>query len=529
MSLFKKAAIAFGVLALLTIVGESVVVAQASSSATGIASYRERTAAYQTAVRGMITNWYVYDDQNNMYVLVAATAPANHKLVEDTFAQGTAAVALFSKDLAVARAAAPAADAALLDKVGSDFTAYEGFARRARSSQQAGDVATAARLTTVDNLAVSNQLMADLTQAEQQSDAGSTVALQALTDRQTTMRGVAIGVGIAVVLGLVLLAGFFLRGVLAPLSLLGRRMQNIATGDGDLTARVDESRGDEIGDMGRSFNLFIGRIQGVMVAFSESIVALLAASNALRAITVDTAANADRTAVTARSAAASAEQVATHITTVAAGANELGDSINEIAQNAAHAATVAGTGRERALETAERVQRLATSSSEIDSVVRMITAIAEQTNLLALNATIEAARAGDAGKGFAVVASEVKQLAAETAAATKDITRKVAAIQADTEQAVLSVGAITAVIEEISGIQQTIAAAVEQQNATTTEITRSAADVAGNAQAITGDVAAVAVAVGATSTGVTASSDTIEELAQLSASLDHLITQFKIT
>lgn len=324
-------------------------------------------------------------------------------------------------------------------------------------------------------------------------------------------------------------------GILVARSLVGAiralrdRMRDIATGDGDLTARVGEERTDEIGDLGRAFNVFIGRIQSVMVAFRESIIALLAASEALDAITVDTGSNADNTSAQARTVAGAAEQVATNITAVAAGAEEMGASIGEIARNASHAAELAVSGQRRAEETNERVRSLAASSAEIDSVVRLISSIAEQTNLLALNATIEAARAGEAGRGFAVVASEVKTLAAETARATGDVASKVLAIQSETGATVEAIGEIASVIGQISDVSATIAAAVEQQNASTSEITRWAGQVATNAGDINRSVDEVARAVADTSTGVSASSETIAELAQLSGSLDGLISQFKIS
>ncbi|MFG1928671.1 methyl-accepting chemotaxis protein [Cryptosporangium sp. NPDC048952] len=126
------------------------------------------------------------------------------------------------------------------------------------------------------------------------------------------------------------------------------------------------------------------------------------------------------------------------------------------------------------------------------NVVKVITSIAEQTNLLALNATIEAARAGEAGKGFAVVANEVKDLAQETAKATEDFSRRVEAIQADTDSAVAAIEQISGIIAQINDYQMTIASAVEEQTATTQEMSRSIAEASVGSTSITDNIASVA-------------------------------------
>ncbi|PRY04264.1 methyl-accepting chemotaxis protein [Kineococcus rhizosphaerae] len=190
----------------------------------------------------------------------------------------------------------------------------------------------------------------------------------------------------------------------------------------------------------------------------------------------------------------SAGEVSASVQTVAAGAEEMGVSILSISGDTSSAAAVAREAVAAAARTSESVSALGSASAEIASVVKTITAIAEQTNLLALNATIEAARAGESGKGFAVVASEVKELARLTATATEDIARKVTAIQRGTAGAVLSIEEITAVIAQIDDYQNTIAAAVEEQSATTAEMTRSVVDAASSSQQIAQSIDAVAAA-----------------------------------
>ena len=187
---------------------------------------------------------------------------------------------------------------------------------------------------------------------------------------------------------------------------------------------------------------------------------------------------------------------------------------------------VATQGVKIASEASAKIAKLGESSLEIGKVIKVITGIAEQTNLLALNATIEAARAGEAGAGFAVVASEVKELAKETAKATEDISRKIETIQLDTKGAVEGITEISKIVAQISEIQGSIAGAVEEQTATTNEISRNIADVATGNQEIARNVTGVATAAKSTTEGAEYTNKAAGELARLATTLQSLVRQF---
>ncbi|WP_052668860.1 methyl-accepting chemotaxis protein [Nitriliruptor alkaliphilus] len=268
---------------------------------------------------------------------------------------------------------------------------------------------------------------------------------------------------------------------------------------------------------------FVSR--GVVRRVSDSASQLTRASEQLTAVSDRLTVASDGTTSQANVVASAGEQVSSNIQTVATAIEEMSASVHEIAGSAGSASEVAADAVRRAEATNQTVLKLGESSARISAVIELITSIAEQTNLLALNATIEAARAGEAGKGFAVVANEVKELAKETAAATEEISARIATIQEETGEAVAEIEQIGAVIARIADIQTTIASAVEEQTATTSEISRNVAEAAQGSAEIAENILTVAAAAQGTSEDAANTAGSARDLTDIVGHLDALVGQ----
>ncbi|WP_432488827.1 methyl-accepting chemotaxis protein [Kineococcus sp. SYSU DK018] len=370
---------------------------------------------------------------------------------------------------------------------------------------------------------------------------GFNTAITALQDAETqqaqarsdeaaaTYRTARATVVAALVAGLALagaLAAFVVRTISRQLRSVGTALDAVAAGD--LTVAADVHSRDELGAMAGAVNRARTGIGSLVRQLTESTGTLDHSSRQLTGVTQRIAGSAQEAAAQADVVAASAADISASVRTVADGASEMGLSIREISQNANDAARVAQEAVEVASATNVTVSKLGESSAQIGNVVKVITAIAEQTNLLALNATIEAARAGEMGKGFAVVAGEVKELAQQTAAATEDISRRVATIQADTEGAVRAIADITRIVGTISDYQGTIASAVEEQTATTAAMSSSVGEAAAGAAGIAGSIGGVAGATRTTTTSLAEGETAVLELAATSSRLQELVGRFRV-
>jgi len=273
------------------------------------------------------------------------------------------------------------------------------------------------------------------------------------------------------------LAFVLVRGIVRPLRTVGSALEDIASGEGDLTRRLDDSRTDEFGSVARGFNAFAAKI-------AKSI-------DAVRTQTHDLAGGAEKINETSRTIANDASEQAATLQQVTASIEELSAMVAKSAQSSVNASGIAERARTDADGGAARMKELVnamdgirTSSEKIASIIRVIDEIAFQTNLLALNAAVEAARAGDAGRGFAVVAQEVRSLAMRSAEAARDTAALIEESGTRAETGVRLVGDVEDVFGRIVGGSREVAQLLTSISAASREQADALKGVAGSMQEI---------------------------------------------
>jgi methyl-accepting chemotaxis protein len=357
----------------------------------------------------------------------------------------------------------------------------------------------------------------------------------------------------ALLLGAVL-AWLIGASVSGPIRSMTDRMQSLAAGELDEPIPGGESR-DEIGRMARAVEVFrenalaVRRMEGEATAqrqateadrsrmmsdlagrFEQGMQGVIAGVGG-RADDMGRSAEvlakvAERGRGLAEAVATRAEQASMNVQTVASATQQLAASIREISSQVQRSVAVSNRATDETNRTSDLIHGLSDAAEKIGTIIQLIQAIASQTNLLALNATIEAARAGDAGKGFAIVASEVKNLATQTAEATKQIAGQIATIQSATGQSVEAITQFGSTVREMADIATAIAAAVEQQGAATGEIARNVEQAANGTSAVTQEIGQVRAVAGETDAGAEAALTAAAALKQQADSMKSNVDDF---
>ncbi len=259
--------------------------------------------------------------------------------------------------------------------------------------------------------------------------------------QQALMLGLIIGVIVLLVTGGI--AFHISSSTSRSLKNVSSSLNKLASGEGDLTLRIESNRGDEIGDLVHSFNLYLDNMHDMISKVFSIATSLTSSAEELSAIS--------------KSASDDIDQQNTNINSMAAAMNQMLHSATEVSKNSEINANEANeankqsvTGQEIVANTmksitllsgeintaSEVIKRLEQESDNVGTVLDVIRGIAEQTNLLALNAAIEAARAGEQGRGFAVVADEVRTLASRTQESTTEIQEMLTRLQSGSNEAV---------------------------------------------------------------------------------------------
>ena len=306
------------------------------------------------------------------------------------------------------------------------------------------------------------------------------------------------------------------------------RLHDIATGDADLTKRIEITGRTELDELAGLVNKFIERMQKIVSDIKSNGLDVARYAEELGDLSSTLASMAVEGQAQAEEVTNNAANTADQMNGIAAAMEEMTATVSEISQNTSTTSGKAGQAIENTAQAEQIVDDLVTVASHIADMSSLIGTIAEQTNLLALNATIEAARAGEAGKGFAVVANEVKELAKQTAEAVQKIETNVDNLQERVNAVSSITKEINTIITDVNEMAGSVAAAVEEQSATTMEISQNAQMISQNVNDL-GDMSSGITEVSSqTAIGAEQAKTQANQLVELAASLKERMAVFRV-
>ncbi|MEC5240387.1 methyl-accepting chemotaxis protein [Bacillus mycoides] len=367
----------------------------------------------------------------------------------------------------------------------------------------------------------------------------------------------------------IILAWWFSGKLVKPIQQIDTKLKELASQEGDLTARLQVNSNDEIGAIASSFNKMlenlqhiINRVQKTSVEVQTASENMLEKTNTSREATIRVQSSMSNLNSSIQSQTSSMEESSTAMDDMAISVQRIAESASSVAELAVATSEHANDGstviqksvsqmttiHEAVNATSEVVERLITHTKYIDTAVQSISNIAEQTNLLALNASIEAARAGEQGKGFAVVADEVRKLAEQSKTAATDINQLLHQIQNDTETAssMMSQGrseafegitvvreagtSFTTIVEQINKVStqmQDISATAEEMAASAEEMNASLNNIASISNEVSSETAATAQSAEQKVIVMNEMTLTAKQMKQTVEELDQLVSHFK--
>ncbi|MGY2464122.1 methyl-accepting chemotaxis protein [Vreelandella sulfidaeris] len=258
------------------------------------------------------------------------------------------------------------------------------------------------------------------------------------------------------------LFGLLLTLLLRRLLVARDAMNNIASGEGDLTRRLPEEGNDEVTQIASAFNLFVGKMEAVLIDVRTSSESVHHAANEIAMGGQDLSRRTDNAAASLQQTSASIEEITSTVQHTAASAKEA----NKLSQTASEVANEGGKVVANVVTTMEDITK---ASDKIGDIVTLMNSISFQTNLLALNASVEAARAGEHGRGFAVVADEVRKLAGRSSEAANDIQKLIEDSQSKVNNGTTLVRNAGATMQDIVAHITRVTDVLEEINAATSE------------------------------------------------------------